>query len=208
MTLRSKLAVFGSVALVLLSVYPGVLVDLLVMGALLWPFGIPALILGALVVQSLRARPAKVAPPDAELRADDEFARPRGDARRRRWISFAPALVALCFALVLTGTPRRVAFLLSRPAFRRHVARAPADDYEGERLGRLLGLYHVDRYAADPRGGVYFRTHAGLDGIGPDTMSYGFAYRPNPKGSPFGNARYRRTPLAGDWYSFSASDDY
>ena len=75
-------------------------------------------------------------------------------------------------------------------------------------LDRRLGVYRVDQYAADPRGGVYFRTHAGADGLGPDAMSYGFAFRPNREGSPFGNAGYRLFRMTGDWYGFSASNDW
>ncbi len=55
-------------------------------------------------------------------------------------------------------------------------------------------LYHVDRMASDVGGGVYFRTHAGQDGIGPGTMSHGFAYRPNP--------------IFGPWYNFAVSNDW
>jgi hypothetical protein len=72
---------------------------------------------------------------------------------------------------------------------------------------RRIGIYWVDKYVADPRGGVYFRTGTGVDGFGPDVMSYGFAYRPNADGSPFGGARYGRWRLFGDWYWFRASDD-
>jgi hypothetical protein len=64
----------------------------------------------------------------------------------------------------------------------------------------------VDEYAADPRGGVYFRVETAPDG--PDTISYGFAFKPNPEGSPFGNAHYSRTRLTGEWFSYQASDDY
>ena len=40
-------------------------------------------------------------------------------------------------------------------------------------------------------------------------MSYGFAYRPNRQGSPFGAARYGVWRLSGsDWYWFRASDDW
>jgi hypothetical protein len=78
----------------------------------------------------------------------------------------------------------------------------------GEALERWLGVYFVDRYAADTGGGVYFRAHAAADGIGPDTMSYGFAFRPNPEGTPFGGAGYRYTHVADDWYVFSASNDF
>jgi len=70
-----------------------------------------------------------------------------------------------------------------------------------------LGVYDVDRYAADPRGGVYFRTHFGVDGIQPDITSSGFAYRPNPEGTPFGSAGYHYSQIDGDWYVFSASTD-
>ena len=50
--------------------------------------------------------------------------------------------------------------------------------------------------------------HSGPDGIGPDTMSYGFASRPNREGTPFGRAGYHLSHVLGDWYVFSASNDY
>jgi len=75
-------------------------------------------------------------------------------------------------------------------------------------LDRWLGIYHVDEWASDQRGGVYFRTGTGPDGIGPDTMSYGFVYRPNREGSPFGASHYMVRRLGGDWYWFRASNDW
>ena len=80
-----------------------------------------------------------------------------------------------------------------------HCTRSKSAACQGAALDRRLGIYHVDRLAADPRGGVYFRTHTGADGIGPDTMSYGFAFRPNPVGTPFGRAGYGYSHLFGDW---------
>ncbi len=71
-----------------------------------------------------------------------------------------------------------------------------------------LGIYQVDEWAVDPRGGVFFRVNTGGDGLGPDTMSYGFAKHPNSTGTPFGMAKYRTFPLVGDWYWFRASNDY
>jgi hypothetical protein len=109
--------------------------------------------------------------------------------------------------IFLTGIPMRVAFLLSRPSFERYAAMATASEHNSAPLERWLGVYFVDRYAADAGGGVYFRTHAGADGIGPDTMSYGFAFRPNPNWTPFGFARYRFAQVTGDWIVFSASND-
>ncbi|WP_139228486.1 hypothetical protein [Planctomicrobium piriforme] len=63
-------------------------------------------------------------------------------------------------------------------------------------------------YATDPRGGVSFRTHTSPDGIGPDTMSYGFAYHPNGEGTPFGAAGYQVRRLQNGWYWFMTSNDW
>ena len=145
--------------------------------------------------------------PDLDLSGEDigggKLSVPHG-----RPILISMFVVIVSLVLVVTGLPMRAGFLLSRPAFRRHVVTAPASEYEGEALGRFLGIYYVNRFAADPRGGVYLRTHAGADGIGPDTMSYGFAYKPNPKGTPFGNSHYGLSHIVGDWYFFSASNDW
>jgi hypothetical protein len=39
-------------------------------------------------------------------------------------------------------------------------------------------------------------------------MSYGFAYKPNQKGTPFGAAHYCWSQLVDEWYCFSTSDDW
>jgi hypothetical protein len=209
MTFLLKLAALGSVILLWLSVYPGVWVDLLLISFLLSPFSLPALVIGGLVVFFFRARSARKKPLEPELDlGGEEIGGGDLPMSRRRPFLISSSVLILSVVLIVTGIPRRVAFLISRPSFQRHVATAPASEYEGEGLGRWLGVYYVDRYAADPRGGVYFRTHAGADGIGPDTMSYGFAFKPNQKGTPFGRAGYGLTHLVGDWYLFSASNDY
>ncbi len=110
--------------------------------------------------------------------------------------------------LLWLHVPQRIAFAFSSADLHGLVDGAPADEYRGEELGRLVGPYRVDRYAADSRGGVFFRTTTGRDGIGPDQMSYGFAFRPNGQGTPFGNAHYGHYHLFGDWYAFAASDDW
>jgi hypothetical protein len=209
MALLMKLAILGSLVLVGLSVYPGVLVDLLFFSILLSPLWLPTLVIGGLIFLVVQARSARKKPvsPGLDLIADDIGVGKR-PVTYRRWIILLPALLGLSLVLILNGIPRRVAFVLSRPAFQRCLATAPVDAFEGEPLECWLGIYFVDRYAADPRGGVYFRTHSGPDGIGPDTMSYGFAYRPHPDGSPFGNAGYGLSHLVGDWYGFSASNDW
>src|SRR5439155_26254579 len=92
-------------------------------------------------------------------------------------------------ALMKFDVPRRIAFAKARSAFEQLLPRASASNSQGiagRAVNLRLGIYHVDRFAADPRGGVYFRVHSGADGLGPDVKSYGFAYQPNPQGTPFG----------------------
>ena len=118
----------------------------------------------------------------------------------------AVALFAVATAgLVVFAVPRRVAFALSRSAFDEACKSAPSSKQE---LNSRLGLYHVDEYAKDSRGGVFFRVGTGPDGLGPDLMSYGFVYQPNREGTPFGAAHYELSHLTGDWYLFQASDDW
>ena len=120
----------------------------------------------------------------------------------------AVALFAVATAgLVVFAVPRRVAFALSRSAFDEASASAPIPEQEGAATNSRIGLYYVDCYARDPRGGVFFRVNTGPDGF-IDTMSYGFAYQPNREGTPFGAAHYELSHLTGDWYEFQASNDW
>jgi hypothetical protein len=121
----------------------------------------------------------------------------------------APTIALLLASMILavSGLPRRLAFRTAQDEFdsvRNRVASAGTD---GE-LGQRVGIWRVDRCAVDTRGGVFFRVGTGPDGIGPDTMSYGFAYRPNKQGTPFGAAGYRLVHIAADWYEFHVSSDY
>jgi hypothetical protein len=207
MSLLLKLAALGSLVLLGFSVYPGVLVDVLFASVFFSPLWFPALVIGGMIILIVRSRRARAKPvsPDLDLIAD-EIGVGKAPLHPRRGIILAPTIISLSLVFTWFGIPRRVAFHLSRPAFERHLVTAP-DRYEGESLGRRLGVYYVDRYAADPRGGVFFRTHAGPDGIGPDTMSYGFVLRPNREGTPFGKAGFELSHVFGDWYCFSASND-
>ena len=73
-----------------------------------------------------------------------------------------------------------------------------------ELMGLLTG--HIDRFATDPRGGVYFRTRTHPDGFSTGRMSHGFSYRPNAAGSPFGDSKYTLSYIVGDWYAFQACE--
>ena len=114
-------------------------------------------------------------------------------------------LLCLVYGMLKFYIPRRVVFPIHRSVFAGCVARAP-ESHSGAPLGRRLGMYYVDAFAKDPRGGVYFRTGTTSNWI--DIQSWGFAYQPNDLGTPFGNGHYRVHPLVGEWYWFVASNDW
>jgi hypothetical protein len=190
-----------------MSAYPGVLNDLAFIAIVFFPIWIPAVCFGVWIVLFMNARAAEKEV-EPGLLDDDDIDGRKPPAVYRLWFIFSIATLILGAVLIMNSFPRRVAFVLSRPAFQQHAVTARVSEYNGEALARWIDVYYVDRYGADPHGGVYFRTHSGADGIGPDTMSYGFAYRPNAEGTPFGRATYRYSHVVGDWYEFSASNDF
>lgn len=113
-----------------------------------------------------------------------------------------------CAGLLKFYVPRRIAFALSRPAFENYLTEHRFKTYKSPSIDTKIGFYHVEKYAIDQRGGDYFQVHSHGDGLSPDTISYGFVYRPNLEGSPFGAAHYRIYRLGDDWYWFQASDDW
>jgi hypothetical protein len=126
---------------------------------------------------------------------------------RPRWFAAAAALLLdLNCCSLWCGAPRRLAFLHARSAFQASVASAPPAHAGGERFDRRLGIYYVDRFAVDLRGGTYFRTRSSPDGFYRHRMAYGFCLRPNPEGSPFGDGKYALARVVGDWYVFQASE--
>jgi hypothetical protein len=197
-----RVAAVGSVVLAIMSAWPGMLDDIAILAIFFYLMTMGGWSVLLLIARSIR----KTAEPGAM--ADDEIGAGKLPGSQRRWLIDGIVISIVSFFLILTGIPMRVAFLLSRSSFEQYAAMGTASEHNSEPLERWLGVYFVDRYAADAGGGVYFRTHAGADGIGPDTMSYGFAFRPNLYWTPFGSARYRLTHVAGDWYAFSASNDY
>jgi hypothetical protein len=140
---------------------------------------------------------------DTAHQVPDLLGRPPGRPRR---LAIVAALLFLNCGLLWCGVPRQLAFLHARTEFEASIAAAPPAYSSSRTLDRRLGVYHVDRVATDPRGGIYFRTHVGPDGFHINKMTYGFSYRPNQVGSPFGDEKYTLTHIIGDWYSFQASD--
>jgi hypothetical protein len=185
--------VLGGAWLLALAVWPGVLEDVL--------FGIPSFCLSlpllgcwSLLLVGLAAR--------------DLARRPEPPVRRRRWGLWSAAMMFGVMGLLWFHVPERIAFGLCYSELQALVDVAPADELRVTELDRQVGPYRVDRYGADRRGGFFFRTHSGPDGISPDRISCGFAFRPNGQGTPFGNARYQLRHLFGDWYVFEVSDDW
>lgn len=184
------LTLITCVLTLVLSIYPGVIQDIFtfITLALLWlaiAVGI-AIALLAIVVQ-------------------------RGSASVKNSLARIGAilLMVVCsYGMLKFYIPRQIGFLASRTAFEGWLAQNPPKNYTARSLNKKLGIYHVDQYAADPRGGVYFRVYRGRDGLGPDTISYGFAYQPNLQGSPFGAAYYGIYPLGNGWFWFQASNDW
>jgi hypothetical protein len=125
-----------------------------------------------------------------------------------RQVAVATFLILTTVLLLTFAIPLRIAFATAQPQFERMLAEVKRLPRNFQPADRHAGLYEVDRVSIDPRGGVYFRVNRGTDGIGPDTMSYGFAFEPNPDGSPFGAAGYNLRRMGGSWYAFSASNDW
>ncbi len=125
-----------------------------------------------------------------------------------REVAIIAGIVLVCYVLLKFYIPRRLAFMTSRSAFEQVRVQLPVSAKGKITLNRKLGLYEVDEYAIDSRGGVYFRVFWGGDGLSPDIISYGFAHQPNREGSPFGAAKYQVFYLYGDWYWFRVSDDF
>jgi hypothetical protein len=130
------------------------------------------------------------------------------ELRRYRWGFWTVGVVVLTALLGWFHIPARIVFSFYQDEFQ---ALAAAENLppnrDRQQIDRAIGPYHVDEYAADPEGGVYFRTATGPDGIGPDQFSYGFAYQPNNHQTPFGRSRYQLDHLFGDWFVFEVSND-
>jgi len=187
------LTVVGGIGLLTLAVWPG-MTEVILTG---FPFvcvSLPLLAFWVLLLVGSALR-------DLAVRSE----RP---ARNRWWGVWSAGVMLATLGLFWLHIPQRVVFRFYSSDLRGLVDNAPAGEHRGVELDRQVGPYHVDRYAADKRGGVFFRTATGPDGIGPDQMSYGFAFHPNGQGTPFGNAQYRQRRLFGEWYVFAASDDW
>ena len=173
------------------SVFPGLPSGLAFLAAISSPFWLPAGCLSLWTfVDSAREVADKLGPP-----------RPRP-----RWLAPAAIVLVANCGLLWCAAPRRLAFLHARPSFEMHVPVAPPAASGAGPVDLRLGVYVVDRFGTDPRGGIYFQTCSNPDAFHASTVSYGFAYRPNPSGTPFGDEDCVIEHIVGDWYSYQASN--
>ncbi len=184
-------ALFG-VGLIVLSLYPGMastLFDLAFFTALFWipVVGIAGVVVFVQVIRSL-IRDWRQTMPLVGL------------------FCLSGVVGMLCLILAISGIPRGIAFRASAGEFKSLCSSAQQSEYMGNKLNKRIGVWTVDRYAADPRGGVFFRTGTAADFV--DTISYGFAYHPNTNGTPFGNAGYWLSEVESGWYYFWVSNDW
>lgn len=184
------LLLLGSLCLVLLLVgmTPGLLGSSLAFVLVLISFGLPLPIWGLLLLVLLALFLPKLQRVRVPWRA----------------VAIGVGMLVITGLLLRFEGPARLGFLASKPAFEALVPSAPVAEEGGRPLGREVGLYTVDEYGIDPRGGTFFRVHQAFVGLGPGT-SYGFAFRPNPEGTPFGSLDYETWPLGDDWYMFRAT---
>lgn len=192
--------IFICVAALAISIYPGALSEIFFVTFLLFFVGLPifaaigVFILIALIVFAQRGKFNQILSKFKKLRIP--------------WKRAVMMVVIVCVSYILLKyyIPRRLAFIVSKPAFARMLVQAPVSGVDEMKLNRHLGLYYVDEYAADPRGGVYFRVFYSRWIF--QITSYGFVYKPNSKGSPFGSTNYRTFRLYDQWYWFEDSTDW
>lgn len=183
-----------SAALLLLQLWPGVVNGL--------TGGLPAyaLTLGSLVLgwAWLLVEPAMFARLDPSP--------PRASRRQLLAKMLGMVLALVTAALLRSDKLYRSVFALWREDFERIAPTVPQQLQETvfwpEGEGRWIGPWHVDATAADPRGGVYFRTWHAQGFM--DITSFGFVQRPNQEGTPFGDAGYWLHSVSGDWWVFAA----
>lgn len=173
----------------IISIYPGWLNDLVFPAVIFGIFVAPVILVGFGVFTFIQFRRGNVG------------------TREIPWKRIATTLMMLCVTYVMPRfyIPRRIAFSACHSSFQRIVDGGAVNDRE---FNRGIGPYRIDECLVDDLGGTYFRVYSGADGMGPDVMSYGFCYNPNPDSSPFGAAHYRTFRLGNGWYWFRASDDW
>jgi hypothetical protein len=180
----------ASYVLLLLSIYPGYLAAVASLALMFSPLWLPVSCVGGFLYLDLFNRVPDITRPPF---------------LRRRWVQYAMVALLLNVALLWGNVPRRLAFALSKSAFRSAVESRVAGAFLEAQLNQRLGLYRVGIVANGHQGGVYFQTRNAREGIIPHRSIAGFAYKPDLKGSPFGQKGYTVSHVVDNWYSFAVS---
>lgn len=132
------------------------------------------------------------------------------DVKRYAWIT--PIFFVLSVLCVWQGT--HIGFLLSQKALDELATKTLSLTSQQASSGTFkpeekAGLYDILAYSVDANSGtVYLVTTYENDGIGPDTCTSGFVFKPVATESPYGQKYYEPSRISGDWYQFSASNDF
>ncbi len=120
--------------------------------------------------------------------------------------ALALAITFLTIVLILGDIPQRVAFLPTISSFEQYLEEYSHQDSTSMTFNKRLGIWKVDQYIKDLRGGSYFRIGT-ADKIF-CKVSYGFVYKPNKEGTPFGNTLYKLGQITKDWFYFEVTEEY
>lgn len=135
------------------------------------------------------------------------YAKDRNVALVRSWGARSFIVMFVINVIIVANIPMLIGFGISRSDFDSFISGRQVQYCRVTDLDRMLGIYFVDSYCFDERGGVYFRTATGPYGLTSGSVSYGFAFRPNSVGCPYGPDEYRIEHLFGEWYYFESVVD-
>jgi hypothetical protein len=183
----------GGIIVMSLSVWPGRLIIITT--------DIPNFLVGVPLILLWLAMPVYLALHDLVNATDRKAALVQSWGVRSFIVMFVINLI------MMANIPMLIGFGISRSEFDSIVSARQVQPRRVIVTNRMFGIYFVDSYCVDERGGVYFRTAMRPYGLTSGSVSYGFAFRPNPVDCPYGPDEYRIEHLFGEWYCFESVDD-
>lgn len=129
------------------------------------------------------------------------------DVKRYAWIT--PVLFVVTMVCAVQGP--RVGFSMSQKQLDQIAKQVLTESTPNGKFEppKKAGVYEILAYSIDANSGtVYLVTTYENDGLGPDTCTSGFVYKPVATESPYGRKYYDPLPMSGDWFQFSASNDF
>jgi hypothetical protein len=127
---------------------------------------------------------------------------PEENHKVRQSLRLIVYLARVTVTLISFDIPRWICFRMHQVGFEfslKEVASQP------ETSPRRIGLYFILARVDFPSGASYFKTEEFIDHFD-ETVSFGFAYRPQAMDFPFGIHHPKLSHLSGPWYVFRSSD--